>query len=233
MVLQHLVIHSKTFSIATLDANADGLPDGTFEVAAMESAGGAARLKLGRQDSASATDPSVFFRSSLQPATNYNSAIIATGGNSADGSGSLEFKTANVNAMTLLGNVLWNEGNLVPYVSNVGSSYGTNNNDWDPANPDDNVTLRSIVMRDKDGNFNAGTITANLTGAASLNVLKAGDTMSGTLIISGIAAANQALSASGRADFPSNITVSDDLTANGTTLHVDATDDSKHRYYFF
>ena len=214
------------FSIATLDANADGLPDGTFEVASMESLGGAARLKLGRQDGASATDPSVFFRSSLAAAPNYNSAIIATGGNSADGSGALEFKTANVNALTLLGNVLWNEGNLVPYVSNVGSSYGPNNNDWDPANPDDNVTLRSIVMRDKDGNFNAGTITANLTGAASLNVLKAGDTMSGTLIISGIAAANQALSVSGRADFLSNITVSDDLTVNGTTLHVDATDDT-------
>jgi len=214
------------FSIATLDANADGLVDGTFEVAALESDGGAARLKLGRNDQTSATDPSIFFRSSLFPATNYNSAIIATGGNSTDGSGSLEFKTANVNAMTLLGNILWNEGNLVPYVSNVGSAYGPNNNAWDAANPDDNVTLRSIVMRDKDGNFNAGTITANLTGAASLNVLKAGDTMSGTLIISGISAANQALSVSGRADFLSNITVNNDLTVNGTTLHVDATDDT-------
>ena len=50
--------------------------------------------------------------------------------------------------------------------------------------------------------------------------------MSGTLIISGIAAANQALSVSGRADFLSNITVNDDLTVNGTTLHVDAVDDT-------
>ena len=42
-----------------------------------------------------------------------------------------------------------------------------------------------IVARDGSGNFSAGTITANLTGTvtggASLDVLKAGDTMTGTL----------------------------------------------------
>lgn len=42
-------------------------------------------------------------------------------------------------------------------------------------------TASAIVARDGSGNFTAGTITAALTGAASLNVLKAGDTMSGTL----------------------------------------------------
>ena len=42
-------------------------------------------------------------------------------------------------------------------------------------------TASAIVARDASGNFSAGTITASLTGAASLNVLKAGDTMSGTL----------------------------------------------------
>ena len=41
-------------------------------------------------------------------------------------------------------------------------------------------------MRDKDGSFNAGTMQQTNTDAASLNVLKAGDAMSGTLIISGI-----------------------------------------------
>ncbi len=46
-------------------------------------------------------------------------------------------------------------------------------------------TASTIVKRDASGNFAAGTITANLTGNvtgnASLNVLKAGDTMTGTL----------------------------------------------------
>jgi hypothetical protein len=43
-------------------------------------------------------------------------------------------------------------------------------------------TASTIVKRDASGNFTAGTITANLTGAASANVLKAGDTMTGDLI---------------------------------------------------
>ena len=42
-------------------------------------------------------------------------------------------------------------------------------------------TASTIVKRDASGNFTAGTITANLTGAASLNVLKSGDTMTGDL----------------------------------------------------
>ena len=42
-------------------------------------------------------------------------------------------------------------------------------------------TANAIVARDASGNFSAGTITATLTGAASLNVLKAGDTMTGSL----------------------------------------------------
>ena len=43
-------------------------------------------------------------------------------------------------------------------------------------------TASAIVARDASGNFTAGTITAALTGAASSNVLKAGDTMTGPLI---------------------------------------------------
>ncbi len=42
-------------------------------------------------------------------------------------------------------------------------------------------TPSTIVERDSSGNFAASTIVASLTGAASLNVLKAGDTMTGTL----------------------------------------------------
>lgn len=44
-------------------------------------------------------------------------------------------------------------------------------------------TGSAIVSRDSSGNFSAGTITASLTGAASLNVLKSGDTMTGSLIL--------------------------------------------------
>jgi hypothetical protein len=42
-------------------------------------------------------------------------------------------------------------------------------------------TASTIVARDASGNFSATTITANLTGSASNNVLKAGDSMTGTL----------------------------------------------------
>jgi hypothetical protein len=42
-------------------------------------------------------------------------------------------------------------------------------------------TPNTIVARDGSGNFSANTITANLLGAASLNVLKAGDAMTGAL----------------------------------------------------
>jgi hypothetical protein len=44
-------------------------------------------------------------------------------------------------------------------------------------------TASAIVARDASGNFSAGTITAALTGAASSNVLKAGDTMTGSLVL--------------------------------------------------
>jgi len=42
-------------------------------------------------------------------------------------------------------------------------------------------TASTIVARDASGNFNANTVIANLSGSASNNVLKAGDTMTGTL----------------------------------------------------
>src|SRR5690606_26511475 len=44
-------------------------------------------------------------------------------------------------------------------------------------------TASTIVARDGSGNFSAGTITASLTGSASNNVLKAGDTMTGSLTL--------------------------------------------------
>lgn len=46
-----------------------------------------------------------------------------------------------------------------------------------------NNTADTLVARDSSGNFTATQITASLTGASSLNVLKSGDAMSGTLTV--------------------------------------------------
>ena len=54
-------------------------------------------------------------------------------------------------------------------------------------------TASAIVARDASGNFTAGTITAALTGAASSNVLKAGDTMTGALVVPLASAATPSL----------------------------------------
>jgi hypothetical protein len=51
-------------------------------------------------------------------------------------------------------------------------------------------TASAIVARDASGNFTAGTITAALTGAASDNVLKSGDTMTGDLELAGLPTLN-------------------------------------------
>ena len=57
------------------------------------------------------------------------------------------------------------------------------------SNATENNTGSTIVFRNASGNFSAGTITASLTGsvtgAASLNVLRAGDTMTGSLYTRG------------------------------------------------
>ncbi len=55
----------------------------------------------------------------------------------------------------------------------------------------------TIVKRDSSGNFSASTITASLTGAASLNVLKAGDSMTGALAVPAGSAAAPSLLFSG------------------------------------
>jgi hypothetical protein len=47
------------------------------------------------------------------------------------------------------------------------------------------ATPSTLVRRDASGNFSAGTITGNVAGAASANVLKAGDTMTGNLVMNG------------------------------------------------
>jgi hypothetical protein len=61
-------------------------------------------------------------------------------------------------------------------------------------------TASAIVARDGSGNFSAGTITAALTGAASSNVLKAGDTMTGPLLVPAGTVALPGLAVSGDAN---------------------------------
>ncbi len=194
----------QNWNISQVDDNVDGDVDGTYEVIVGESVSGNARLRLGRTDG-QASDPSIFFRSSQLTPTNYNVALIATGGNSADGSGSLEVKVSTTDSLTVNGNKVWNAGNVQFNSSNVAST---------------------AVIRDASGNFSAGTITADLTGQASENVVRSGDDMTGRLRITNVPASSQALSVSGRADFLSNVTVTSDLTVDTNVFHVDATDNA-------
>ena len=134
---------------------------GTFEAASLVSDTGTGRLKLGRKDGTSSS-PAIYFNSSSTAASNYNVAFIASGGSNTDGSGSLNIVASSANAVTINNNAIWNAGNLTPATNSVANT---------------------VVLRDASQNFAAGTITAALTGAASLNVLKAGDTMTGQLKI--------------------------------------------------
>ncbi|MGE5087207.1 MAG: tail fiber domain-containing protein, partial [Bacillota bacterium] len=74
-------------------------------------------------------------------------------------------------------------GSVSAIVNSVSGSSGANIHSAEiAANAATNAnTASTIVKRDASGNFTAGTITANLMGAASSNVLKSGDTMSGNL----------------------------------------------------
>jgi len=181
-----------TFQDFSLDAT------GTFQTASLDSDGGIARLKLGRKDG-TASAPAIYFNSSQLAATNYNAAIVSSGGNATDGSGTLNVLVASANGLTVNNNTVWNAGNVTFNSTNV---------------------LSTAVIRDASGNFAAGTITAALTGAASANVLKAGDTMTGSLTISG---ASSNLSVGGTLGVTGNTTLSGSLTVDTNTLFVDST----------
>mgnify|MGYP006252384703 FL=1 len=66
--------------------------------------------------------------------------------------------------------------------------------------------------------FSAGTITASLTGAASLNVLKTGDTMTGALNITGT---GSTLTVADTANLNSTVNIADDLDVDSGVLFVD------------
>ena len=177
----------------------------TTQYAELGNASGTGFLRLGRKDGNAATNPYIYFNSS-QTAALYNSAIIADGGNATTGSGSLEFKVLNENELKVNNNIIWNAGNVAFNSANVPST----------------ASLKSAVIRDTNGNFVAGTITAALTGAASENVLKSGDTMTGTLTMTG--GAGVIIQSTGTLSVGSNTTVGGDLTVDTNTLYVDSTD---------
>jgi hypothetical protein len=169
---------------------------GTFEAASLVSDTGTGRLKLGRKDG-TASSPAIYFSSSSSAASNYNVAFIASGGSNTDGSGNLNIVAGSANAITINNNAIWNAGNLTPATNNVAST---------------------VVLRDASGNFAAGTITASVTGAASLNVLKAGDTMTGQLKI----AFNSGLGISETGGTGARLTI----TANGGNAIISQNDNS-------
>ena len=181
------------------------LDDGnTIDVATLESDGGTANLKLGRTDGTASTN-GIYFNTS-QVVANYNAAIVSTGGTGTDGDGSINIIVADQDSLTTNSNIVWNAGNVAFNVSNVVST----------------ASLKSAVMRDAAGDFAAGTITASLTGAASLNVLKAGDTMTGTLNITG---AGSNFSVSGTSLLTDVVTMSNDLNVDSGVLFVDVSAD--------
>jgi hypothetical protein len=174
--------------------------DNVIQVAKLESDGGTANLRLGRRDGV-ATSPGLYFTSAQLVPSSYNAAIVATGGNASDGSGTLNALVVNANGFNVNGNIVWNAGNITFQSTNV---------------------VNTAVRRDASGNFSAGTITASLTGAASLNVLKTGDTMTGPLTLTG---ASSNLSVAGTGTFLSTVSITDDLAVDTDTLFVDVSDD--------
>ncbi|QPB08296.1 structural protein [Synechococcus phage S-H9-2] len=189
-------IDIEDYAISSYDGNADGMPDGNVELARLESDSGTPRLILGREDGlqGSNTNPTIWFRSSAtipldggQPNTGnwYNSGFEATGGNDNNGSGTLNVLVTNPNSFTVGSNIIWNAGNTLITATNTGSTYTTTGgvSNFEAATPDLNVEIRSLVMRDEDGNFAANIITADLDGTATGNLPIDGGTLSGGLQI--------------------------------------------------
>ncbi|MFM6928986.1 MAG: beta strand repeat-containing protein, partial [Bdellovibrio sp.] len=128
----------------------------------------------GNQPASPATGD-IFVATDTQKIYRYNGAswdLISSAGGSG---GTITALTSDVSAS--------GSGSVVATVNSVGGSTAVNIHNAElAANAATNLnTASTIVKRDASGNFTAGTITANLTGAASANVLKAGDTMTGNL----------------------------------------------------
>ena len=173
-----------------------------FVSATLASDSGNGQLKLGRTDGVSSSTPAILFNSSSLAAS-YNAKIEASGGDANASSGQLNIEVANENSLSINSQIVWNAGNTSFNSTNIVST----------------AALTSAVARDTNGDFSAGTITAALTGAASLNVLKAGDTMTGPLTLTG---AGSNLSISGTSLLTGVVSMSDDLNVDSGVLFVDA-----------
>lgn len=106
----------------------------------------------------------------------YSLSGYITGNNVGNGTGTL-FKDTT--------------GNYILFKSLVGDDQITITDNLIPDNSDCIITLtgysensfNTLVLRDSSNTFSATTITAQLTGTASANILRSGDTMTGTLTL--------------------------------------------------
>ncbi len=129
----------------------------------------------------------------------------ALNGNATTATSATTATTATNFSGSLVGDVTGTQGATV--VSTVGGQTAANVAAGTVlANAATNLdTVSTIVLRDSSGNFSAGTITAalignvtgNVTGSASLNVLKAGDTMTGALTMPAGTAASPSIKFTG------------------------------------
>ena len=223
------------YSLSDYDGNNDGMPDGNVEAIRLESIGGESFLIMGREDGqqGSNTTPQIWFRSSATVPTDttlwYNSGFKASGGDDNNGSGTLDVLVTSPNSFTVGGNTVWNAGNTLITATNTGSTYNTSggNSQFDENNPDSNVSLRSLVMRDEDGNFAANVISADLDGTATGNLPIDGGVLTGGLQI-GDSNNDASFVVYGPTTLNGNLTIADDgdFIVDTNTLYVTATDDA-------
>ena len=205
------------FTISEYDGNADGMPDGNIEISRLESDNGTAKFFLGRADGVvnSQTEPTIYFRSSEDGGTGdfYTAAIQASGGTDALGSGTLNVLVTSPNEFKVGSNTVWNAGNVVFNTDGTAST----------TDAQGNITVKSAVFLDENGDFTANVITADLTGLASENLPLAGGDLTGPLKI-GDTNNDQSLTVYGPTDLFGTLGIEDDLTVDAGTLFVDASE---------
>lgn len=147
----------------------------------VSNAGGTPSLQTGTDASkpASPSAGAVYFATDTKVIYQYNSGAWVAIASASGTGGTITALTSDVSAS--------GSGSVAATVNSVGGSTATNIHNAElAANAATNAnTASTIVKRDASGNFSAGMISANLTGtvtgSASLNVLKSGDSMSGNL----------------------------------------------------
>ena len=148
-------------------------PQTTQELASISTSGGVGKLRLGSKSTSST--PVIDFNSSGNN-IDYDVRLESSGGSASLGKGSLNIIVNDPNSLSVNNNIVWNAGNITFSTGISGSNYDTGANS-------------KAVLRDSSGNFAANNIIASLTGAASLNVLKSGDVMTGNLTVGSVSTA--------------------------------------------